>query len=298
MRPLLATLALTLVLAASPSHAITLQAYAHAHPIKLFVATKGVEMPNTHDQTNNLAEGDRALLLSNKELDDLTGISTLTVEDPGKQVPISSVKNLHVFLNVNRITAIPEEIAALDNVKFLYFEHNKLSALPRALMDMDSLEGMYFTDNNFDAIPPFVFEMTRLKKLQFSKNRLTELPPQLGNLDQLRHFNMSDNKIPSVPESISKLTYLRVCDLSDNPITSLPESFGKVQIVNQLRLRNCPISSLPEGFATMRATIDTTGTKIDPDKLSPGLRARINTEKPPGSKEPDKIIVKKPEKKD
>jgi hypothetical protein len=31
----------------------------------------------------------------------------------------------------------------------------------------------------------------------------------------------------------------------------------------------------------MPATIDITGTKIDPAKLSPGLRARLGTEKPP-----------------
>lgn len=76
----------------------------------------------------------------------------------------------------------------------------------------------------------------------------------------------------------------------------LPEAFGAVQIVNQLRVRNNPLASLPRGFATMRATIDITGTKIDPAALPPELRARISTEKPPGSKDPDSIVVTKPEK--
>lgn len=271
---------------------ISITDHAKEHPLKLFVATKGVEMPNTTDQTNNLAEGDRALLLSGQDISDLAGISTLMVEDEGRQVPVTSVKNLHLFLNKNAITVLPDEMSALKNVVFLYLEYNKLSALPRALLEMDALAGMYFTANDFAEIPAFVFEMTRLKKLQFSKNHIRVLPETLGNLDQLRHFNVADNQIAVIPESISKLEKLRVCDLSDNPITALPEAFGKVKIVNQLRVRNCPINALPIGFASMRATIDITGTKIDPAKLPLDLRAKISTEKPPGSKEPEKMIVK------
>jgi Leucine-rich repeat (LRR) protein len=266
-------------------------------PPVLFKATRGAVMPSRTDQTNNLQEGDKALLLSDHKLTDLAGISTLTVEDDGKLVPIRSVKNLHLFFNINRIAEIPDEIAELDNVVFLYFEHNRLKDLPRALMQMDSLVGMYYTDNEFTEIPSFVFEMTRLKKLQFSKNRIRVLPEEIGNLTELRHFNMSGNKLESIPDSISRLKRLRVCDLSDNRIAALPESFGKVQIVNQLRVRNNPLTALPPGFATMRATIDITGTKIDPEKLPPELRARISTEKPPGSKNPEDIIVRQPEKK-
>lgn len=288
---------LLLLSAACGAQAVTLSELTAKGPITLFIAKKGVEMPTEHDQTNNLKEGDRALLLSDKGLTDLDGISKLVVVDEGRQVPASSVKNLHLFANNNDLTALPEELGQMDNVAFMYFEHNKrLHSIPKAITQMDALEGMYFTDCDFPAIPAFVFGMTRLKKLQFSQNHLTELPEAIGNLTELRHFNMSNNQISSIPESISKITRLRVCDLSDNPFTSLPESFGKVQIVNQLRVKNCPITSLPAGFATMRATIDITGTKIDESKLPPELRAKIGTEKPPGSKEPEKMIVKKKEK--
>ncbi len=274
----------------------TLAEYAAGHPLKLFVARKGAVMPNNTDQTNNLREGDKALLLSGKELTDIRGISQLMVEDEGKTVPVTSVKNLHVFLNGNRIKVMPDEIATLQNVIFLYCENNEMSALPAVMARMKTLDGIYFTANRFTEIPPFIFGMTWLKKLQFSKNKVTQLPDELGNLTELRHLNMSNNQISSVPASIGKLHRLRVCDLSDNRISELPEAFGGVQIVNQLRVRNNPLASLPMGFATMRATIDITGTGIDPDKLPAALRAKIGTEKPPGSKEPDKIIVKSPPK--
>lgn len=287
---------LALVLA-TPVSAVSLREHAAQHPLKLFTCTRGAVMPNSTDQTNNLKEGDKCLLLSSSGLTDLDGICRMTVNDEGTQRPLADVPNLHLFCNHNQITKLPDELANLDNVIFLYFEHNRLHDLPRALMDMERLEGMYYTDNRFTEIPAFVFDMTRLKKLQFSHNKLTELPPEIGNLVELRHFNLADNRIEVVPASIARLRKLRVCDLSDNRITTLPEEFGQVQIVNQLRVRNNPISSLPVGFATMRATIDITGTRIDPARLSPELRARINTEKPPGSKEPEKIIVVPPPKK-
>jgi Leucine-rich repeat (LRR) protein len=137
--------------------------------------------------------------------------------------------------------------------------------------------------------------MSRLTKLQFSKNQIAALPPDIGRMKELRHFNISGNRIAVLPDSIANLSKLRVCDLSDNRLTSLPEVFGRVQIVNQLRVGNNPLSALPAGFATMRATIDITGTNIDPAKLSPEMRARISTEKPPGSKDPDSIVVVKPQ---
>jgi Leucine-rich repeat (LRR) protein len=136
--------------------------------------------------------------------------------------------------------------------------------------------------------------MTRLKKLQFSKNQLTALPEELGNLERLIHFNMSDNQIASIPKSIARLTKLRVCDLSDNPFPSLPDAFGVVHVLYQLRVCNCPISALPAGFANMPATIDITGTKIDPAKLSTGLRARLGTEKPPKPEGLSTQIVTRP----
>lgn len=74
------------------------------------------------------------------------------------------------------------------------------------------------------------------------------------------------------------------------PLTSVPGLY--------LYVRNNPLTTLPAGFATMRATIDITGTQIDPAKLSPELCARLGTEKPPGSKDPDAVVVSKPDKQD
>ncbi|WP_437205551.1 leucine-rich repeat domain-containing protein [Planctomicrobium sp. SH664] len=276
----LALLAFGLILSRhSTASAITLKELARQGAPKLFLATAGATMPNTTDQTNNLKEGEKCLLLSSQGLTDIEGISQLMVDDQGKIVPIQSVGRLHVFLNRNQISRIPDEIGELGNVVFLYFEHNQLHELPPSLAQMKILEGMYYTSNKFTEIPSFIFEMRKLRKLQFADNDISVLPAEIGNLKELRHFNMAKNRIGEIPETISKLRALKVCDLSDNPFTELPESFGSVPIAYQLRVRNCPITRLPEGFAAMTATIDITGSKIDPQTLSPQLQAKLSTEK-------------------
>jgi hypothetical protein len=285
-----------LALAPSAGRAVSLSDYARTNTIRLFVASKGTVMPNTYDSPGHLKEGTKALLLSGLGLTDLVGISTLMVQDEGRTVPVVSVKGLHLYANNNQLAELPDEIGALDNVEFFYCDHNLLSTLPRALADMDSLIAMYFTGNRFTEIPVFVYDMSRLTKLQFSKNQLTQLPPEIGRMTGLRHFNIAGNRITELPDTMANLIKLRVCDVSDNRLTELPEVFGRVQIVNQLRVRNNPLTTLPAGFATMRATIDITGTRIDPFRLSPELRGRISTDKPPGSKDPDAVVVRKPEK--
>lgn len=294
-------LALVLVLglalvSAAFVRAATLAEYANDHTIRLFLPTKGAVMPNPHDSPGHLKEDTPALLLSGLGLTDLRGISTLMVEYRGLTVPVTSVSKLHVYVNRNAFTELPEEIGRLRNMEFFYCEKNALRTLPRAFLELKGLSAMYFTDNQFTEIPELVFAMTWLRKLQFSKNQISILPEAIGRLDQLRHFNIAGNQIKALPESIAKLTLLRVCDFSDNPIRVIPESFGEVRIVNQLRVRNTELIALPAGFAKMRATVDITGSRIDPGRLPIDLRSKISTEKPPGSKDEDAIVVQRPPK--
>ena len=287
---LLVALALT-----SSARAESLSDYAKNHTIELFIPRRGAVMPNPYDSPGHLQLGTKALLLSGLNLTDLDGISQLTVLDEGKPVPVTSVEHLHVYINHNPLKSLPDEIGKLDNVEFLYCEFDQLDDLPRGLADMDRLIAMYFTGNRFKEIPAFVFDMSRLTKLQFSKNQITVVPREIGDMTELRHLSLAGNQIAKLPDSIARLVKLRVCDLSDNQLTELPEVFGKVRIVNQLRVRNNPLRSLPAGFAEMRATIDITGTDIDLATLSPELREHISTEKPPGSKDPNSIVVTRPE---
>jgi len=258
----------------------TLAEFARTHTITVrTVVDRDSTVLDHGDQTNNLKPGEKIVSLSSKGLTSIDGIAKLKVRDGDRDVELSSIPKLHLYLNDNAIGRLPAEFFGMHNVIFLYMNIDRLNAIPREIAGMHNLQGMYFTANNLHEIAPEVFTMTWLKKLQVSKNHLTELPAAIGNLTELMHFNISQNQIAVLPDSIERLTKLRVCDFSDNRITRLPEGFGKVRIMHQLRVRNNPMTMLPEGFAGMQGSIDITGTKIRMESLSPGLRAQIGTEK-------------------
>ncbi len=261
--------------------AVTLEALAAKEPLPVRTVAKGEAVDlGEGNQTNNLKEGGKVLMLSGQGLVSLSGIAALTVMDDGKAVPIKQLQGLQVFLNDNELEDLPEEMAGLDNVTFLYVYQNRMRAIPPVVGRMKGLLGMYFTSNKLTEIPAFVYEMRQLRKLQVSKNHVKSIAPEIGQLTNLIHMNLSENEIGSLPDSMAKLRRLRVCDLSDNHIERLPESFGEVQILYQLRVRNNPLSALPAGFVKMPGTIDITGTKIRLEDLAPELRAKISTEKP------------------
>lgn len=272
---------LGVLLAGVPVRAITLVEYAEHHPLVIQTVRPGEEVSlGKENQVNNLKEGGKVLMLSSQKLTSLSGISTLTVMDAGKSAPLTSVQNLHLFLNHNEIEVVPAEFATLKNVEFIYLNSNKIRDIPPAVTQMESLKGMYFTGNQLTEIPAEIYGMKQLRKFQISRNHVQKIPPAFGNLVNLIHLNLAENEIASLPDSFSNLTQLRVCDLSGNRLEQLPEAFGRVQILYQLRVRDNPLTTLPAGFAAMPGTIDITGTKIRLEDLPPELRAKISTEKP------------------
>lgn len=262
-------------------HAITLEELAAKAPLTVRTVIKGEAVDlGEGNQTNNLKEGGKVLLLSGQRLTSLAGISLLKVMDGSKPVLVNALEGLQVFLNDNALEDLPEEMAALDNITFIYVFQNRLQAIPPVVARMKGLQGMYFTGNRITEIPAFVYDMRQLRKLQVSKNHVKVIAPEIGQLRNLIHMNLSENEIESLPDTIASLTKLRVCDLSDNHLAQLPESFGEVRILYQLRVRNNPLRALPVGFAQMPGTIDITGTHIRMDELPASLRSKISTEKP------------------
>lgn len=291
LQGLFAAMAAALVFAL-PARAVTLVDYAKQQKLVIRTIRPNEDVSlGKENQVNNLKEGGKVLVLSGHGLTALDGISTLTVIDEGKPVAITQVPGLQLFVNNNELTAVPDEIGALENVTFLYFNTNRIAAIPAGVARMKSLQGMYFTENALTEIPAFVFMMKRLRKFQISRNRVKDIPADLGNLTNLIHLNLAENEIASLPDTMANLTQLRVCDLSGNRLTKLPEVFGRVQILYQLRVRDNPLTTLPAGFAAMPGTIDITGTQIRAEDLPAALRARIGTEKPAVK---PKVIVKPP----
>ncbi|MFB2121253.1 leucine-rich repeat domain-containing protein [Parapedobacter sp. 2B3] len=270
---------------------ITLKDLVAQHPIEVYTVQEGAEIPlKTYDQTNNFKVGVNVLPLSGNDLTDIIGISTLVVRYQGKDVPITAVPNLQIFLNKNRISIVPDEISDLGNVTFFYFNDNKIKNIPAAFGLIEGLQGVYFTRNRIDKISPEIFSVKKLRKFEIKQNRVSRIPNEIGNSRHIIHLNLANNPIKVLPESIMNLSNLRICDFSYCGLSALPIGFAKNKIRYQLRLiGNSELTSLPagRGFETMTGTIDITGTGIDENTLPESVRKRISTKRTPS---PNKLV--------
>src|SRR3546814_14561954 len=111
------------------------------------------------DQTNNFQVGYTAISLSKRNLTDLTGISDLQVMHNGKKTPIKEIKKLHLFVNDDKISLIPQEIKTMDNIIFLYMKDNDLSEIPAYMGNMPHILGVYFTGNKLSSITNEIYNL-------------------------------------------------------------------------------------------------------------------------------------------
>lgn len=264
----------------TPGNGLSLQQYAEKNKLTVYkIPGKGLPLERS-DQDNNLVQGDKVLALSKKGLDDISGISTLTVIDDGKRVPITQVKNLQIFLNNNNLKSLPSEIAKMKNVNFIYLKANAISTLPSEIGQMTGLIGLYFPKNNVSEIPESIFTLPNLKKLEGADNKIREISESIGNLTNLVHLNFGGNLLETLPSSIGKVKNLRVCDFSRNHLKKLPEDFGNSKFVHELRLSDNPdLKELPKSLVNMQGALRIDGTGIDVKKLPPVLQKKTTAKR-------------------
>src|SRR5581483_911526 len=127
---------------------VTLADYASGKVLPIYTAGIDKIPLAGSDNTNNLNDGDKVIMLSRIGLSDIDGISRLRVRDQGREMPLSDVEHLHLYLNENAIRALPAELYTMRKITFLYLYFNRLDAIPPQLAAMKSMLGMYFTGNN------------------------------------------------------------------------------------------------------------------------------------------------------
>jgi internalin A len=115
------------------------------------------------------------------------------------------------------LTAAPEELFELGQLKALYLGHSKVAAgkprRERTLQDHNAR-------NAIEALPPALFtSLPRLTTLDLEHNRLTGLPDTIWRLNELAVLDLENNKIGDEgAQALSGLVSLRALDLGDNRI--------------------------------------------------------------------------------
>ena len=95
-----------------------------------------------------------------------TGISKDIAED------ISTL-----FVDVEDLETIPEDIYALKNLKELFIQHNSLKEISPQIKRLKHLKNICFTDNKLESLPNYISELNELRVLGIHNNpTLQKLP--------------------------------------------------------------------------------------------------------------------------
>lgn len=130
-------------------------------------------------------EGWKELDLSGKELTELpaeigklTQLETLILgkmaegweEVDGKFVP---------KVITNQLIALPQELAALKNLRLLDLSGNPLTAIPESVLKLQQLTSLILVRINLSEISESIAQLSNLTELHLASNQLSELPSTL-----------------------------------------------------------------------------------------------------------------------
>ena len=159
---------------------------------------------------------------------------------------ITVFKNLKLLrAEHNRITCIPHYIFRLTQLTNLDLRHNKIKTIPIKIKKLINLESLSIYSNWIEKIPKEIGELTKLTKLQLSSNRILEIPSEIGNLTKLTSINLSHNPIKSIPPEIKNLTKLVKLFMFACKLTSIPNEIGHLNSLDMLQLSGNLINEIP-----------------------------------------------------
>ncbi len=171
-----------------------------------------------------------------------------------------------IWMDDNRITAVPAEVAQLKKLRWLVLFGNPLQTIadvPGLALDFaiyhqwqhklrrEHVAGLKLAKNDW----PYVLGFTGLPRvalLDLSLYQLTTMPESLGDLQSLTTLHLSDNKLTALPESVTRLQKLTTLDLSRNKLAVLPESITQLQNLTTLSLNNNRLAVLPESVTCLK----------------------------------------------
>jgi len=154
-------------------------------------------------------------------------------------------------LITNHLSALPEELRSLLNLRSIDLSGNPFGKMPELLLEMKQLECLNLVSINLTEIPDAIGQLSNLTGLVLSHNQITSIPEVIVKLSNLTGLFLSHNQITSIPEVIGKLSNLTKLDLSKNQITSIPEVIGKLSNLTQLYLRYNQITEIPNAIAQL-----------------------------------------------
>jgi Leucine-rich repeat (LRR) protein len=193
---------------------------------------------------------------------------------------VKRIKTLH--LNNNRISVIPDAIAALTNLQKLYLYNNRISVIPDAIAALTNLQVLNLNNNQFSVIPDTLgalAALTNLQILNLSYNQISVIPDAIAALTSLQRLYLYNNRISVIPDAIAALTSLQILDFYNNRISVIPDALGQLTNLQTLNLSNNRISVIPVSLSRLRNLVYFLFSGNPIDYIPPQIRRLLERQK-------------------
>ncbi len=129
--------------------------------------------------------------------------------------PITELYHLeNLIVRSSKLETVSEKIGDLKDLKILSVG-NKLITLPESIAKLKKLEYLYLNHNKFLNLPEYVYSLKNLKELNVKSNLIEDISESISGLKNLQILDIRRNKIETLPESLINLKKLRTLLVDD-----------------------------------------------------------------------------------
>ena len=119
-----------------------------------------------------------------------------------QELPLQLPHLVHLNLNFNRITSLPESFGMLIHLEVLELSHNVLSKLPSSFSLLKSLRKLDLSNNELRTLRDSIGKLQKLKKLNVNNNLLEQIPLSLCLIDSLEVVVCLNNHLITPPQEV------------------------------------------------------------------------------------------------
>ena len=116
---------------------------------------------------------------------------------PGSSIRWDDTRLLHLYLNDNRLTALPDAIGRLRSLFQLFIHNNQLRALPTTIGQLRSLWELDLHANRLTSLPNSVCKLSSLRRIDMTGN-LFSLTTSTAWISRLRSLDLDPSRSPGL----------------------------------------------------------------------------------------------------